>query len=130
MKTGAYYLIAVSLHQPRSAEAYSVKNFNTYVSNQNEESLIIAGKHKVNARYITGLETYIQPYDEVVPAAFLSSTTTNNEPFALGGEDNTISHMTAVCFAENTYQLDGILSVFADASKEVFAWNSLQWIRL
>jgi len=99
---------------------YSVKNFNTYVSNQNEENLIIAGKHKVNARYITGLETYIPPYDEVVPAAFLSATTTNNEPFALGGEDNTISHMSAVCFAENTYQLDGILSIFADASKEVF----------
>ena len=55
-----------------------------------------------------------------MPAAFLSSTTTNNEPFALGGEDNTISHMTAVCFAENPYQLDGILSVFADASKEAF----------
>ena len=99
---------------------YSVKNFNTYVSNQDEESLIIAGKHKLNARYITGLETYIPPYDEVVPAAFLSATTTNNEPFALGGEDNTVSQISAVCFAENIYQLDGILSIFADASKEVF----------
>ena len=100
--------------------AYSVKNFNTYVSNQDEESLIIEGKYKVNARYTRDL-TYIAPYDEVVPAVFLSTTDTTNVPYALGGQDNTISHISAVAFAENTYQLDGILSVFADASKEVFA---------
>ena len=98
---------------------YAVKNFNTYVSNQNEESLIIEGKYKVNARYTREL-TYISPYDEVVPAAFLSTTTSNNQPFAIGGEDNTISQISAVAFAENPYQLDGILSIFADASKEVF----------
>ena len=99
--------------------SYSVKNFNTYVSNQNEESLIMEGKYKLNARYTRTL-TNVAPYDEVTPAVFLSTTTTTNEPFALGGEDNTISNITAVDFAENTYQLDGILSVFADASKEVF----------
>ena len=60
------------------------------------------------------------PYDEVVPAAFLSTTTSNNQPFAIGGEDNTISQISAVAFADNPYQLDGILSIFADASKQVF----------
>jgi hypothetical protein len=99
--------------------AYSVKNFNTYVSNQNEESLIIEGKYKLNARYTRQL-TNVAPYDEVVPAVFLSTTDTNNQPFALGGQDNTITNISAVAFAENTYQLDGILSTFADASKEVF----------
>jgi hypothetical protein len=98
---------------------YSVKNFNTYVSNQNEESLIIEGKYKLNARYTREL-TYVQPYEEVVPAVFLSTTTTTNEPFAFGGTDNTITQINAVAFAENTYQLDGILSIFADSSKEVF----------
>ena len=98
---------------------YSVKNFNTYVSNQNEESLIIEGKYKLNARYTREL-TYVQPYQEVVPAVFLSTTTTTNEPFAFGGTDNTITQINAVAFAENTYQLDGILSIFADSSKEVF----------
>jgi len=98
---------------------YSVKNFNTYVSNQNEESLIMEGKYKLNARYTREL-TNVAPYDEVTPAVFLSTTTSTNEPFALGGEDNTISNITAVAFAENTYQLDGILSIFADASKEIF----------
>ena len=99
--------------------SYAVKNFNTYVSNQNEESLIMEGKYKLNARYTREL-TNVAPYDEVTPAVFLSTTTSTNEPFALGGEDNTISNITAVAFAENTYQLDGILSIFADASKEVF----------
>ena len=98
---------------------YSVKNFNTYVSNENEESLIMEGKYKLNARYTREL-TNVAPYDEVTPAVFLSTTTSTNQPFALGGEDNTISNITAVAFAENTYQLDGILSIFADASKESF----------
>tara|TARA_R110000765_G_scaffold111487_1_gene203246 strand:+ start:497 stop:1381 length:885 start_codon:yes stop_codon:yes gene_type:complete len=98
---------------------YSVKNFNTYVSNENEESLIMEGKYKLNARYTREL-TNVAPYDEVTPAVFLSTTTSTNQPFALGGEDNTISNITAVAFAENTYQLDGILSIFADASREVF----------
>jgi len=98
---------------------YAVKNFNTYVSNQNEESLIMEGKYKLNARYTREL-TYVAPYDEVTPAVFLSTTTSTNEPFAFGGEDNTISNITAVAFAENTYQLDGILSIFADSTKEVF----------
>jgi len=98
---------------------YAVKNFNTYVSNQNEESLIMEGKYKLNARYTREL-TYVAPYDEVTPAVFLSTTTSNNEPFAFGGEDNTISNITAVAFAENTYQLDGILSIFADSTKEIF----------
>ena len=99
--------------------SYSVKNFNTYVSNANEEDLIIEGKYKLNARYTRDL-TYIAPYNEVVPAVFLNSTATTNEPFAFGGEDNTVTQMTAVAFAENTYQLDGILSTFADATKEIF----------
>jgi hypothetical protein len=98
---------------------YTVKNFNIYIANQNEESLITAGKYKNNSRYTRTL-TYVDPYDQATPAAFLSLGTTHNVPLALGGEDNTVTDITAVIFAENMYQLDGILSVFADSTKESF----------
>jgi len=99
---------------------YSVKNFNTYVSDQNEESLIVEGQYELNSRYTRTL-TYVPPYDHNVPAAFLSIEKAKNEPFALGGEDNSIMQAKAVVFAENTYELDGILSVFTDANNEIFA---------
>lgn len=99
---------------------YSVKNFNTYISNQNEEQLIMEGKYEANSRYTRSL-TYVKPYAQVTPAAFLTIESVNNQPFAFGGEDNTISNAKAVVFAENIYELDGILSVFADSNKECFA---------
>jgi len=99
---------------------YSVKNFNTYISNQNEEQLILEGKYETNSRYTRSL-TYVAPYAQVTPAAFLTIENVNNQPFALGGEDNTITTAKAVVFAENVYELDGILSVFADSNKSCFA---------
>ncbi len=99
--------------------SYSVKDFNVYVANQNEESLITEGKYKTNSRYTRTL-TYIPPYDQATPAAFLSLGNTTNNPLALGGEDNTVTDITAVVFAENLYQLDGALSVFADSARVSF----------
>ena len=40
---------------------------------------------------------------------------TNNTPFALGGEDLTTLRFRAILFAENLYQLDGAMSLCADA---------------
>ena len=38
----------------------------------------------------------------------------DNNPFALGGQDETRILIKSVVFCENLYQLDGTLSVFAD----------------
>ena len=99
--------------------SFTVKDFNTYIGNQTEETLITAGKYKTNSRYGRTL-TYVAPYDQATPAAFLSLGATTNAPFALGGEDNTITDVSAVVFAENLYQLDGVLSVFADSARAIF----------
>jgi len=98
---------------------YTVKDFNIYIANETEETMITAGKYKTNSRYGRTL-TYVPPYDQATPAAFLSLGATTNEPFAFGGYDNTITDVTAVVFAENIYQLDGALSIMADSSEEVF----------
>lgn len=98
---------------------FTVKDFNVYIANQTEETMITEGKYKTNSRYGRTL-TYVPPYDQATPAAFLSLGATTNEPFAFGGIDNTITDITAVIFAENIYQLDGALSVMADAAESVF----------
>jgi len=92
---------------------YGVKEINSYITDQPEDNLIIEGKYVTNSRF-TVTETYVAPYNPVVPCAFISIENIDNNGFALGGEDETRVRMKAVVFAENLYQLDGVLSVFAD----------------
>jgi hypothetical protein len=97
--------------------SFAVKDFNIYITNENEEDLIMEKKFKNNARY-TRTETYVAPYDQATPAVFLSHEGAQNQPFALGGEDATMSRIKAIIFAEDMFKLDGILSVFEDTNEK------------
>ncbi len=99
--------------------SFSVKDFNIYFTNETEEDILIDRKYVANPRVYSPAPNYIQPYDSVIPAVFLSSASIKNEPFSFGGQDTTKILMKAVVLAENTYQLDGILSLFADSRNEV-----------
>lgn len=99
---------------------YSVKEINSYLTDLPEDTLIIENKYIVNSRF-TSTETYIHPYNPVTPAVFCSMEDTQNKPFAFGGEDQTTSNIQAVVFCENVYQLDGVLSIFADSFNRTFS---------
>lgn len=99
---------------------YSIKEINSYINDQPEDNLIIEGKYVTNSRF-TVQESGIAPYNAVTPAVFNSIQTTHNQPFAFGGEDETICRVKTVAFCENLYQLDGLLSVFADSFNEIFS---------
>ena len=100
---------------------FAVKDFNIYLTNDTEDDLIVENKYVVNSRIPSGPETYIQPYDDVVPAIFLSVAQAENDPFALGGMQRTKTQAKAVILAEDTYQLDGVISIFMDSVDEVIA---------
>jgi len=100
---------------------FAVKDFNVYLTNDTEDDLIVENKYVVNSRIPSGPETFIQPYDDVVPAIFLSVAQAENEPFALGGMQRTKTQAKAVILAEDTYQLDGVISIFMDSVDEVVA---------
>ena len=100
---------------------FAVKDFNLYITNSSEEDLILENKFKNNSRYGTTGEienTGIEPYDKVVPAIFINNEFARNVPFAFGGEDETQTSVKCVVMAENEYQLDGVLSIFADSYNE------------
>lgn len=99
---------------------YTIKDFNLYITDKSEEELIIESKYKNNSRFAL-TETYIEPYQSVTPAIFLSSETIKNNAFALGGQDETKINAKGVVFADNLYQLDGLLSVCADAAQRCFS---------
>ena len=99
---------------------YSVKEINSYVTDQPEDNLIIEGKYINNSRF-TVVETGIAPYNPVTPCVFASLETAHNTAFAFGGEDETKCIFKVVAFCENLYQLDGVLSIFGDSYNEIFS---------
>ena len=99
---------------------YSVKEINSYITDQPEDNLIIENKFVTNSRF-TVSETNVPPYNPVTPCIFASIETAHNTAFAFGGEDETKCIIKVVAFCENLYQLDGILSVFADSYNEIFS---------
>jgi hypothetical protein len=100
---------------------FAVKDFSVYLTNDTEDDLIVENKYTVNSRLPSGPLTYIEPYDDVVPAIFLSISQAENSPFALGGMQETKIQAKAVILAEDTYQLDGVMSIFMDSVDEVIA---------
>ena len=99
---------------------YSVKEVNSYVTDQPEDNLIIENKYVTNSRF-TVTENYISPYNPVTPCIFASIETAHNTAFAFGGEDETKCIVKLVAFCENLYQLDGLLSIFGDSYNEFFS---------
>jgi hypothetical protein len=97
---------------------FAVKDFNVYITNDTEEDLVVENKYSVNSRLPSPSEGAIAPYDDVVPAIFISTAAIENKPFALGGMQETQVSVKAVVLAEDTYQLDGVLSIFADSRDE------------
>jgi len=100
---------------------YSVKDFNIYITDQTEEELLIETKFDKNSRFDQDIYGGVKPYDQVVPAIFLSYEQGYNDPFAFGGEDITRSFIRCVVFAENSYQLDGLFSILKDLNNVVIA---------
>jgi hypothetical protein len=103
---------------------YSVKDFNIYASNQDEESLVVETCENYSNQYNTigtDISTpYLPPKTQKVPAIFINTQTQVNEPFALGGLDNSKVRVNMTVFAKNPYELDGVLGLFADTSDEIF----------
>ena len=99
---------------------YSVKEVNSYITDQPEDNLIIENKFVTNSRF-TVSENYIAPYNPVTPCIFASIETAHNTAFAFGGEDETKCIIKVVAFCENLYQLDGVLSIFGDSYNEIFS---------
>jgi hypothetical protein len=100
---------------------FAVKDFNVYFTNETEEDLIVENKYEINSRIYSEPETFIQPYDQVVPAIFITTSTSQNKGFAFGGMEETTITINASVLAEDSYQLDGVLSIFNDSRNECFA---------
>jgi hypothetical protein len=92
---------------------YSFKDFNIYLTNDPEAKLLFETKYHLNSKYpqqLSGLAPNTQPY----PAIFVKNMGGVNDPFAIGGLDNTITNTRLVVLSDSNYKLDAACSILKD----------------
>lgn len=96
------------------------KTLNTYITNESEEELLL------NTDFLLADQddaTFLESIDGLgslnytLPAAFLSYNSSKNNPFALGGLQQTTSNVRAVIVANDNFTLDATLSLFRDSAE-------------
>lgn len=100
--------------------SFAVKDFNVYLTNENEDDLLIEHNNSSNKKFPWTGTTYLPPYDQTLPAIYIMPDSFQNTPFSFGGEDETRSTMRSIVFSDDPYSLDGVLSIFADSKNRVF----------
>lgn len=96
---------------------FSPKTINIYFTNDTEENIVLNVQEKINQSVVNKHEFY-KPYEQKLPAIYLSNDTALNKPFAFGGMNETQMKTKAIAIANNSYELDTILSIFADSYNE------------
>jgi len=98
------------------------KNVNVYITNDSEEQLLLNNDFVLASDGDTWMQdqSKLGSPNYTVPAAFVSCNGSDNEPFAFGGLDQTITKIRTVFVTEDNYTLDGLLSLFRDVSKTSF----------
>ncbi len=117
--------------------SYAFKELNVYFTNQTQEQMVFSDKYYLNSRFGNELPTGAPPnnwdprlkaYNMVTPCIFVTIAHTENEPFAFGGTYCTKAAVTLNVLAENSSQLEGVLSLLADAKDVIFPQiETSQW---
>lgn len=97
--------------------SYSVKDFNIYLTSEPEEKLLFESQFQIRPKTTqnpTGLAIDSITY----PCIFLKNNGGENQPFAFGGEDNTVMQVRAIVVASNIFNLDAACSILKDTARK------------
>jgi hypothetical protein len=93
---------------------FSYKDFNIYISDQSEETLLTEKPFQENSKYYIS-EKGVPPYRPAIPAIFINFKDGDSKPFQMGGTENVIHYVTIIAMSDNEFQLDGAKSIIRDA---------------
>lgn len=95
----------------------TVKEVNTYLTNDNPESVIVEGDFRVNGEIYPDSESRNAKHDEktyFLPACFITPSVSDSKELAFGGEDDTKTRIRVMVLAYDNFTLDAVISAFAD----------------
>lgn len=97
---------------------YTSKEINIYYTNDTEEGIVLNVQESIDKSVSNIHSNYYDPYQQKIPAIYLSNQISQNKPFAFGGMNETLTQGKAVVMTYNSFELDTILSIFADSYNE------------
>ena len=95
--------------------SYSFPDFNFYIANETQESLLTRSNSYFNPRFNNRPTGGLPAYAQMTPAAFVSILNSDNAPFALAGTDMTTVNTSMILMAETDFALEGALSIMRDS---------------
>ena len=98
---------------------YSIKDFNVYLTDKSEETILFTTKIENKNRKpqtLRGLES-----DEITyPAVFVRLDNSMNDPFAFGGTDMTKVELRTIIMANSMFSLDAVCGILRDSAHDFF----------
>ena len=105
------------LNQSNSSDitgSFAIKDFNVFLTNQTEDEILFQSQY-TNRNQISGIvPTGLEPDTKTYPVVYLKNDGSYNEPFAFGGQDNTVMNIRAIVVADSQFEVDAIGSIFRD----------------
>lgn len=97
------------------------KEINLYMTSETEEQIILRNEFFLNSgqsysEYMSELSTA----KYMAPCIFINNNFSLNKGFSLGGQRETSNNISLVIFANNNYQLEGLLSILRDSKDKCF----------
>jgi hypothetical protein len=104
---------------PTGSANIPVNEFHVYVTTKSEMELI----NESNFMRLPDLKAATSPLapdNIILPAIFLRSLSTNDDPYSFGGTDWTIYNVRAICITNNMNEMFGLQYVMRDLKERVF----------
>ena len=96
--------------------SYAVKDFNIYLTSEPEEKILFESQFQVRPK-TTQTATGLAIDSITYPCVFLKNNGGENQPFAFGGQDNTIMQVRAIVVSNNMFNLDAVCSILKDTAR-------------
>jgi hypothetical protein len=98
---------------------YAVKDFNIYFTTQPDAKLLFENKINFRPRFYIP-PSGADPNATYGPLIYIKRDYAVNEPWALGGQDNSCSYFRAIVLSDNEWEIDAVGSIFMDAARKNF----------
>ena len=92
--------------------SFAIKDFNTFLTNSTEDEILFQTQYTNRNKVSTVVPTGLEPGTKTYPVVYLKNDGSHNDPFAFGGQDNTIFRARAIVIADSQFEIDAIGSLF------------------
>lgn len=97
--------------------SFTIKDFNVFLTNSTEDEILFQTQYTNRNEISTAIPTGLERGTKTYPVVYLKNDGSRNEPFAFGGQDNTVMNVRAIVIADSQFEIDAIGSLFRDQEK-------------